>query len=346
MKFSHGDKPYVIAEIGSNHNGDMDLARKLIDAAKETGCDCAKFQSWDRDLFADEVYERNAFLDDGRELDGNLEELVLKFAVSKDDMAELNAHCKKVGIDFSSSVFTLPQLAEVAALEPSFIKIASMDLNNDFMISAAAGTGLPILLSTGLSSLEEIAHAVETVEATGNKDLVILHCLAMYPPPDKDVNLLNMDMLRDTFGYPVGFSDHTMGTEIGIACMARGAVAYEKHFTLDKELEGWDHATSADPEDMKLLTSAATRVHAAMGGPVRRLTDGEIDMRKAFRRSIVAARDISAGEILQMEDLDYKRPGVGLSPNTNASLVGRKAAHDIAKDKLISFTDLEGGPDQ
>jgi N,N'-diacetyllegionaminate synthase len=214
------------------------------------------------------------------------------------------------------------------------------------MISAAAATGLPILLSTGLSSLEEIAHAVETVEATGNKNLVILHCLAMYPPPDSAVNLLNMDMLRDAFSYPVGFSDHTMGTEIGIACMARGAVAYEKHFTLDKELEGWDHATSADPEDMKLLNSAATRVHAAMGSPVRRLTEGEINMRKAFRRSIVTARDISAGDMFQMEDLDYKRPGVGLAPNTNASLIGRKAAHDIAKDTLISYADLEGGSDQ
>lgn len=346
MNFTHADKTYVIAEIGANHNGDMDLARKLIDAAKDAGCDCAKFQSWDRDLFADAVYERNAFLDDGRELDGNLEEFVLKFAVSKDEMAELNEHCKKVGIDFASSVFTLPQLEEVVALNPPFIKVASMDLNNDFMISAAAKTGLPIFLSTGLSTLEEIAHAVETVEATGNKNLVILHCLAMYPPADSAVNLLNIDMLRDAFGYPVGFSDHTLGVEIGMASMARGSVVYEKHFTLDKTMDGWDHATSADPADMALLTSAASRIHAAMGGTVRRLTPEEIDMRNAFRRSIVAAHAIPAGKTIQMEDLDYKRPGVGLSPNINTSLIGRQAAHDIPKDALLSYTDFEGSHNQ
>lgn len=342
MNFSHADKTYVIAEIGANHNGDMDLARKLIDAAKASGADCAKFQSWDRDLFADEVYERNAFLDDGRELDANLEEAVLKFAVDRDEMAELSAYCKKVGIDFSSSVFTLPQLDELVALNPAFIKIASMDLNNDFMISAAARTGFPILLSTGLSTLEEIAHAVETIEATGNKNLVILHCLAMYPPVDATVNLRNMDMLREAFGYPVGFSDHSLGTEIGIASMARGAVVYEKHFTLDKTMEGWDHATSANPEDMKLLTSAAARIHAALGVTQRRLTKEEIDMRNAFRRSIVAAHAIPAGKVIQMEDLDYKRPGIGLSPNVNSSLIGRKAAHDIKKDALLAYTDFEG----
>lgn len=346
MNFSHGDRTYVIAEIGANHNGDMDLARKLIDAAKDSGADCAKFQSWDRDLFADEVYERNAFLDDGRELDTNLEEAVLKYAVDKDEMAELNAYCKKVGIDFSSSVFTLPQLDELIALDPAFIKIASMDLNNDFMISAAAKTGLPILLSTGLSTMEEIAHAVETIEKTGNENLVILHCLAMYPPVDATVNLRNMDMFREAFGYPVGFSDHSLGTEIGIASMARGAVVYEKHFTLDKTMEGWDHATSANPEDMTLLTSAAARIHAALGVSQRRLTPEEINMRNAFRRSIVAAHAIPSGKIIQLEDLDYKRPGVGLSPNVNASLIGRKVTHDIKKDALLSYADFEGSQDQ
>lgn len=346
MKFSHADKTYVIAEIGANHNGDMDLARKLIDGAKESGCDCAKFQSWDQDLFADVVYERNAFLDDGRELDDNLKELVLKFSVSKDDLAELSEYCKKIGIDFSSSVFTTTQLEEVVQLAPPFIKIASMDLNNDHMISAVAKTGLPILLSTGLSTLEEIAHAVETVEATGNKDLVILHCLAMYPPLDEAVNMLNIDMLRDAFGYPVGFSDHTLGVELGMASMARGAVVYEKHFTLDKTMEGWDHATSANVEDMKLLTSAATRIHAAMGKTIRRLSPQEIEMRNVFRRSIVAARPIAAGTIIQMEDLDYKRPGTGLTPNLNKTLLGRKAAHDIAKDALLSMSDFNDSFDQ
>jgi len=335
MQFLKDGRPYVIAEIGANHNGDMAQARAHIRAAKDAGADAAKFQSWGTGLFAQSVYDDNAELKDA----------VAAYAVAENDMAALADYCRECGIDFASTPCSAAEVAALDALDPPFVKIASMDLNNDRMLIDAAGTGRPIILSTGFATLAEIEHALATLEGAGHTDTVLLHCVALYPPPADDVvNLRNIEMLNDTFGYPVGFSDHTIGVEIPLAAIALGAAVIEKHFTLDKTLPGWDHAVSADPADMAVITAAARRIPAALGVRRRVVSEAERNNAAVMRRSVVAARDIRAGEILTEDHLEFRRPGTGISPNDAARLLGRAVRHDIAADTLLSEDDVERVP--
>lgn len=337
MRFLENDGTYVIAEIGANHNGDMEQARAHIRAAKAAGADAAKFQSWGTGLLAQSVYDDNA----------ELKETVAAYAVAESDMAALAEYCRETEIDFASTPFSAAEVVALDALDPPFIKIASMDLNHDRMLVDAAKTGRPIILSTGFATLAEIEHALVTLEGVGHSDTVLLHCIALYPPPTDDmVNLRNIEMLKDTFGYPVGLSDHTVGVEITLAAIALGAVVIEKHFTLDKTLPGWDHAVSADPEEMAIIASAARRIPAALGSRRRVVSAAERESAQAMRRSVVAARDIRAGEILTEEHFEFRRPGTGISPNGAGRLLGRAARHDIAEDTLLSEDDVERTSEQ
>lgn len=339
-----GNHPYIIAEIGANHNGDMGIARKMIDEAARIGCDAVKFQSWDKNIFSNTVYNENRFLGDdytGRD-DYTLEEIVEEFALSKDQLGELSEYCKFKDIDFSSTPFTPEQIDDLVDFGVKYLKIASMDLTSDYMLAHAAETGLPILLSTGFGTIEEIDHAIRTIETSGSRNIVLLHCVSLYPPPDKELNLLNIPMLRDCFGYPVGFSDHTLGVELPLAAIALGAEVVEKHFTLDKTMFGWDHKISADIEEMSTICTGRTRVADALGCRQRKVSATERERAKEFRRSIVARRDLKAGEIITLGDLDYKRPGRGLAPNFGTLLIGRRLGRDILADELISWADLDG----
>ena len=340
-KFKLSDSIYIIAEICSNHNGNIDLAFKLIDEAKKAGCDCVKFQSWDRDLFAESVYKKNSFLEDGRELDDNLEEQVKKYALSFQDLLKLRNYCKDINIDFSSSIFTPNQLKELVSLEPVFIKIASMDLNYDLLINEAGLTDYPIIISTGLSTLEEVKHAVKTFEKTNNNQLVLLHCKAVYPPSDEQTDLNNIDLLKENFNYSIGFSDHSIGIDLPIAAFAKGAEVFEKHFTLDKKMEGWDNANSATPEEMKKIVDSAKRISKALGKKERTIFNEELAMRKAFRRSIVAKNNIKKGQKILLEMLDFKRPGTGIEPNKYSTLLNKVVKKDLYKDDIISYDCIE-----
>ena len=340
-KYRLSNKIYVIAEISANHNGDIDLAFKLIDEAKNAGCDCVKFQSWDRDLFAEIVYKKNAFLEDGRELEGSLEEQVKKYALSFEDLKKLREYCDRVNIDFSSSIFKPNQLEELLFLKPTFIKIASMDLNYDLLISQAGNTGYPVIISTGLSTFEEIKNAVKTFENTNNKKLILLHCKSVYPPSDEYTDLNNIDLLKESFNYSIGFSDHSVGFHLPIASFAKGAEVLEKHFTLDKKMEGWDHANSANPKEMKIIVESAKSISKALGSKERKVYEEEILMRKAFRRSIVAKNNLRVGQKINLEMLDFKRPGTGIEPNSYKALLNRVVRKEINKDDIISFDSLE-----
>lgn len=337
-----GEKPYIIAELGSNHNGDMSLARKLIDAAKAAGADCVKFQSWSKDtIFSKKTYEENYFLaDDYRNrTDFNLEEIVDAYSISAAELLEMKLYAGKVGIDCTSTPFSKGEVDFlVDELQADFIKVASMDLNNYPFLRYIASKGKPVLLSTGLSTLSEVDTAIRTIESAGNDQIAILHCVSIYPPEDRQVNLRNMDTLSQAYPYPVGFSDHTIGTCVPIAAVARGACIIEKHFTLDKGMEGWDHKVSADFDDMKVLVEAAQRVYQAIGsGRIERVENDE--RVSAFRRSIVAARNIKAGEVFTEDMVDFKRPGDGLPPETISAIVGKAAKRDIPFDAMLKFED-------
>lgn len=332
--------PFIIAEIGANHNGDIALAKRHIDAAIEAGADCVKFQSWTKDtIFSREVYENDRFLTDGRDEDRkeSLEDVVEKYSLSKQNLAALSAYTSDKDIIFSCSGFSFDEVDFlVDELKIPFIKIASMDVPNLPFLEHIGTKGIPVILSTGLASMEEIAEAVDTLTNAGVVDLALFHCIAQYPPNDADSNLRNIGMFEKAFPSAlIGFSDHSKGTAVTLAAIALGASIIEKHFTLDKGMEGWDHAVSADPNDLFTIVNEGRRIASARGSAERQVTDKDLEMRIAFRRSIVAARPIMAGTIIERADLDFKRPGRGIPPNQLNSVIGRLASRDIVADEII-----------
>ena len=344
IELKNHSKPYVIAELGSNHNGDMELARKLIIEAKEAGADCVKFQSWSKDtIFAREKYEDNYFIaDDYRDRDDfTLEEIVEEYSISNSELLEMKKFADEVGIDCSSTPFSKAEADFlVDKLESPFIKVASMDLNNHPFLDYLARKGLPMIISTGLSELHEIDKAVRVIENTGNTQICILHCVSTYPPVDTDVNLNNLTTLMNTYpDYPVGFSDHTIGIEIPLASVALGASLIEKHFTLDKKMEGWDHKVSATKDEMAGIVNGARRINDALGS--FRISAPESDEKKAeFRRSIVITRALKSGEVITEDDLDYKRPGTGLKPEMTGFVIGMTVNKDLDYDHILMKEDL------
>ena len=338
-------EPYIIAELGANHNGDMTLARTLVHEAKKAGCDCAKFQSWTKDsIFSKKVYEENKFLDDDyrSRTDYSLESIIEAYSMSEAELRELKKLCDEVGIDFGCTPFTKREVDFlVDDLNIGFIKIASMDLNNYEFLKYVGTKKKPIVLSTGLSTLSEIDHAVQVIESTGHRDIILLHCIAVYPPRDETINLRNIEMLRTNYpDYPVGFSDHSFGTAVPLAAVALGACMIEKHFTLDKNMPGWDHKVSMTPDEMGELVVGSKRIVKALGTTRRVLSKEDYEKIPAFRRSIVAARPISKGQTIQVEDLDVKRPGTGIEPQYLEIIVGRVAKRDISFDEMLTAEDF------
>ena len=337
-------KPYVIAELGSNHNGDMELARKLIIQAKEAGADCVKFQSWSKDtIFAKKKYEDNYFVaDDYRDRDDyTLEEIVDEYSISEEELLDMKNFADEIGIDCTSTPFSKKEADFlIDKLASPFIKVASMDLNNYPFLEYLAKKGKPIVISTGLSELYEIDKAVKTIENAGNNQIVILHCVATYPPEDKDINLNNIKTLMKTYPeYPIGFSDHTLGTSIPLASVALGACLVEKHFTLDKNMEGWDHKVSATKDEMKDIVKNSIRISEALGS--FRITATESDEKKReFRRSIVLTREMKKGEIISYGDIDYKRPGGAFDPDMTEFVVGRTVNKDLKFDHILTKEDI------
>lgn len=332
--------PYIIADIGANHNGDIELAKKMVDKLVELDCDAAKFQSWSKhSLFVKGFYkEKSEFVD---EKFGTLEQMVEKFSLTKDDHIVLKKHCDSVKIEFCSSAFSFEEVDMLDRLNVLFFKVASMDLNNLPFLKYIANKKKPIVLSTGMGSLTEIETALDEIYETGNREVILLHCVSIYPPDDKIVNLRNMGMLGDVFNVPVGFSDHTIGISIPLAASALGAKIIEKHFTLDKNMPGWDHKVSASPEEMGMIIKESKRIRTALGKYQRIIAEDEMEQRISFRRSIVTKRNLKKGEIITEKDLDFKRPGTGIGPVELKYVLGRKINRDIDEDELINWEDLE-----
>ncbi len=327
-KIGGGRQPYIVAELNSSHNGKVEIAKQMIDAAKDCGCDCVKFQSWSADsLYADEYYKNNPIS----------KRIVTKFSLTPDQLLELSKYCKEVGIDFSSTPYSEEEVDFlVDKTDAPFIKIASMEINNLPYLKYIGSKGIPIVLSTGMSTIDEIINAVRAIETTGNKQLCILHCVSVYPAPAEIINLNNMVMLQEKFpNYVVGYSDHTIGYEIAAASIALGAALVEKHFTLDNKKMGMDNNMATEPAEMKSLVNACHSVFSAMGSKTRILLDGEEEQRLKMRRSLVTTREIPCGAFLTEADIEAKRPGDGIPPDHLDELLGKQVKIAIPKGHLI-----------
>lgn len=335
-----GEPPYVIAEIGSNHNGDLDLAFRLIDAAQACGADAVKFQSWSKSsLISTAEYARNTRYSGDGGLSG-LEEEVERYQLTPAQHHEIAAYCRRAGVTFLSSVFSPAEVDLMDSLDAPAFKIASMDVTHLPLLANVARRGKPVLLSTGMATLGEIDTALSVLRAEGSGPVVLLHCVSRYPTPPADVNLRNIPMLARTFETLVGFSDHTLGVAAAIGSVALGACVIEKHFTLDRATPGWDHAISSDPEEMRALVNGTRDAFAALGSAVRVVDADQIQKRKAFRRRLVAARALPRGTRLTEADFDFKRPGTGIGPEELRYAVGRTLTRDLAADDEVEWADL------
>ncbi|MCP6719121.1 MAG: N-acetylneuraminate synthase family protein [Patescibacteria group bacterium] len=336
-------EPFIIAEIAANHNGNVELAKKMIIIAHKKGADCVKFQSWDKhSIFSKKAYEDNFFLNDDyrNRNDHTLESIVEAYSLSDEDFIELKNYCDKTGIIFASTPFSEREVNFlIDELDVEFIKIASMDLNNFSFLEFIAKKDKPLVISTGLNNLSDIDEAIRTIVNTGNDKIILLHCVSIYPPEDKDVNLNNIDMLRNLYNYPTGFSDHTFGFTAPILSIAKGVCMIEKHFTLDKTMEGWDHKISANPEELGIIVKECKRAYKMLGS-YNRIVNEPQERLEAFRRSIVSARNIKKGEKILKEDLTCKRPGTGLEPKYMKFIIGRRAKRDIEIDSLLTMEDF------
>ncbi|MGD0458148.1 MAG: N-acetylneuraminate synthase family protein [Terriglobia bacterium] len=342
VEIGPGNPPYIIAEVGSNHNGDMNLCRRLIDAAAAAGAHAVKFQSWtDTSLIAQEEYARNIEYADKKKHFGSLREMVMAYQFTADQHLEANAHCRARGIAFCSTPFSMEEVDLLEKLAVPFFKIASMDVVHLPLLKYVARKQRPVVISTGMATLAEIEQAVETVRAEGNEQIVLLHCVSIYPPEYETINLRNMATLQQAFDVPVGFSDHTLGTAIPLAAISIGACVIEKHFTLDQGMAGWDHAISANPEQLRTIVAEGRNIFTALGKNGRMVSAAEMEKRKKFRRSLVARRKLEQGHIITEADLDAKRPGTGIAPNEITYVLGRRLASDIAADQVLHWKHLQ-----
>ncbi len=327
-KIENGSKPYIVAEMNSSHNGKLEIAKEMIKVAKDCGCDAVKFQSWSADsLYCLDYYEENPIA----------RRMVDRFSLPEESLREVSSYCQEIGIDFSSTPYSCAEVDFlVEECHAPFVKVASMDINNIPYLRYIALKKVPIVLSTGMADIEEIEKAVSVICDTGMEDICILHCVSLYPVDLDNVNLNNLNMLRDRFPFcSVGYSDHTIGMEAAGAAVAMGAALIEKHFTLNNKKTGWDNQMATEPEAMKELVNHCQNVYRAMGLYERVVNPFELQQREKMRRSLVAARDLSAGTQLTEGDLISKRPGTGISVSEYDKMIGTYIVNDIKKDRLL-----------
>nr|CRH08108.1 Putative N-acetylneuraminate synthase [Candidatus Magnetococcus massalia] len=329
----------IIAEAGVNHNGELDLAIELIDAAQQCGADVVKFQSFDPKSIASQQAGKAAYQKRTTDADENQRSMLAKLALDEAAHLSLIDHAAKKGIAFLSSPFDLPSLALLERLEISPIKIPSGEITNLPLLVAIAQLRRPVILSTGMATLGEIEAALLLLNEHGvpKGGITLLHCTTEYPAPLEEVNLQAMVSMGHTFGLPVGYSDHTAGIAIPIAAVAMGAKVIEKHFTLDNSMPGPDHKASLEPGAFSQMVQGIRDVEIALGDGIKRPTRTELNNRAIARKSLVAARDIAAGEYFSLENLTSKRPGDGISPMRLDEVVGRVASRDYAEDEVIQW---------
>lgn len=328
---------FIIAEAGVNHNGQLELAKRLVDAAAASGADAVKFQTF----IPEKVMARSAPKADYQKMatgDGESQlDMICRLWLPYEDFVTLHDYCAQKGILFLSTPFDLPSLDFLMTLDLPLIKLPSGEITNLPLLLAAARTGKPVILSTGMSTMDEIAFARDTLLQNGCPALTLLHCNTDYPTPYEDANIRAICDIEQRFGGPVGYSDHTLGIEAPIAAVALGAQVIEKHFTLDKTMQGPDHAASLEPDELRAMVTAIRHTEAALGSGVKQPGSSELRNRAVARKSIVAARDIKQGETFSSDNLDVKRPGDGLSPTRWFEVLGQTAKRDFSADEAIEL---------
>lgn len=335
-----GQPVFIIAEAGVNHNGDIELAKKLVDVAKEAGADAVKFQTFSADAIALKDAPKSSYHIETTGMEQSWYDLLKSQELTREEHRILSDYCRAREIMFLSTPYDKVSADLLAALKVPAFKIASTDLNNIPFLRYIARKGLPIILSTGMSTLEEVRESVDAIRGEGNNNLVLLHCTANYPAPLKDINLRAMTTLRDEFQVPVGYSDHTVGYFAPIAAVAAGAAVFEKHFTLDKSLPGPDHRSSLDPTELAAMVKDIRTTEVIMGTAEKKPSESEYENRGKLRKSIVSRIDIPQGTVITEEMLDVKRPGTGLSPKHWENIIGRQTRVDIPQDKIIAWDDI------
>ena len=327
---------YIIAEAGVNHNGSFETACRLVDAAKDAGVDCIKFQTFKSENLVSQGAQK-ADYQKTTTGDGSQVDMLKKLELSFDDFLRLKDYCDERGICFLSTPFDFESIDFLTTIDMPFWKIPSGEITNYPYLVALARTARPVVMSTGMCEMAEIEAALRVLRDNGTTDITLLHCNTEYPTPYQDVNLLAMKTLRDAFGVEVGYSDHTQGIEVPIAAVAIGATVIEKHFTLDRTMEGPDHKASLEPNELAAMVSAIRHIEAALGDGNKTPSPSEKKNIAIARKSIVAKRHIKAGELLTADNITVKRPGSGISPMRWPEVLGTRAKRDFDEDELIEL---------
>ena len=335
-----GAPVFIVAEAGVNHNGDPALARRLVDAAAECGADAVKFQTFTADALLTLTAPKAAYQVETTGAGESQREMLARLELGAGELALLRERAAGRGLVFFSAPFDQASADVLEALGVALFKIPSGEITNLPLLRHVAAKGRPIILSTGMASLDEVLQAVAAIQAAGDPPLAVLHCLSAYPAPHGEINLRAMDTLARRLGCPIGLSDHTLGIEIAVAAAARGADIIEKHLTLDTGLPGPDHRASLDPPTFAAMARAIRNVESALGDGVKRPMPSEADTRRVARKSLVAARALEAGTSLAAGDVAVKRPGTGIPPADLARALGRRLTRAVAADEVISWEAL------
>ena len=327
----------IIAEAGVNHNGNIIIAKKMIDFAKEAGVDYIKFQTFIPENLVSKYakiaeYQKIATVSDESQL-----QMLRNLMLSKNEFIELSDYCKATSIGFISTPFDLESVDFLNSFNMDFWKVPSGEITNLPYLVEIAKTGKPIILSTGMSDLDEIDAALNVLHSNGAGKITLLHCNTQYPTPIEDVNLNAMLTLKDRYKCDVGYSDHTLGIEVPIAAVALGATVIEKHFTLDRNMEGPDHKASLEPNEFKSMVSAIRNIEKALGTGNKVVSPSETENKDIARKSIVASRMIKKGEVFTKDNITTKRPGSGISPMRWYNVIGAVAKRDFQEDELIEL---------
>jgi sialic acid synthase SpsE/protoporphyrinogen oxidase len=335
-----GHRPFIIAEAGLNHNGQLDLALRLVEEAKKANCDAVKFQTYSATYRVSSKMKRAQYAEQIIGLEENIYEMLSRLELSAKEHEKIFEYGRKIGIDVFSTPFDLPSVDLLESLNTPYYKVASSDLNNLPLLTRIARTGKPILLSTGMSVLGEVEESVNAILREGNGNIILLHCLSSYPANPEEINLNCIRTLKLNFQIPVGFSDHTLGLKVSTMALAIGADVIERHFTLNRHFEGPDHIFSSEPEEMRELTKTAAFVHTILGDGVKRIQPSEYETINSFKKTIYAQVPIKRGTVIEEQMLALKGPAGGLAPKFWSVVIGRVAKENIEADHPITWENV------